>query len=614
MTIYHALRASLGLLSRRDQRALVFVSLAQMSTAFLDLIGVLLIGVVMALSVAAVSDVPIPSLIESVLESFGLSEVNPLTLAAYLGLTAGIVLIGKSAINVALTRRVLRFLANRQGVVAGRLAAALLARPLLQVLRRSSQETVYALTGGTNAATLTMLSQAVVAVSELALLIVLALGLAVISPLVTFFTIIFFALIALVLQRVLSRWAGRLGEQGSITEIAALQTIQEALQTYREVFVTNRRLFYVERFQELRWQTSRIQSDLAFINQIPKYVFEVALIFGAGILALSQLLTKDLSAALSIIAVFLVAGSRVVPSMLRLQTAGIVMHNAAGLALPTYQLADELLFEDQSPQAFHCADSIRKAPWNWQMNSEFSPSIRVVDVSVAYPGSSQLTLDNVSFELSAGSSLALVGTTGAGKSTLADVILGIMLPDQGHVYIGGEHPLHAIERWPGSIAYVPQEVAMTNGNVRENVALGLPEDLVDDEWVWEALDRAHLSNFLRGHREGLDTIVGESGLRLSGGQRQRLGVARALYTHPKLLVLDEATSALDAETEKSIALTLQELEGQVTTVTIAHRLATIRHCDLILYLEEGRILASGAFTEVREKSANFDRQARLLGL
>jgi ABC-type multidrug transport system fused ATPase/permease subunit len=155
---------------------------------------------------------------------------------------------------------------------------------------------------------------------------------------------------------------------------------------------------------------------------------------------------------------------------------------------------------------------------------------------------------------------------------------------------------------------------MVTGSVRENVGLGLPREAIDDGWVWEALERAHLAQFLKESREGLDTLIGEHGIKLSGGQRQRLGVARALYTKPKLLVLDEATSALDAETERAIAATLRGLEGAVTTVTVAHRLATIRHCDLVVYLEGGQIIASGDFDEVRRMAPNFDQQAHLLGL
>jgi len=245
---------------------------------------------------------------------------------------------------------------------------------------------------------------------------------------------------------------------------------------------------------------------------------------------------------------------------------------------------------------------------------DFVADIDVTDVSLTYSDSSTPALANATLFAATGTSVALVGSTGAGKSTLADVILGVMKPDSGQVTISGIDPRSAIDRWPGAISYVPQAVALVAGSVRENVALGLSGDEIDDELVLEALQRAHLDTFLLNSREGLDTMIGERGFRLSGGQRQRLGIARALYTRPKLLVLDEATSALDAETEQSIMRTLEELEGQVTTITVAHRLATVRYADQVLYLEGGRITARGTFTEVRSQVVDFDRQANLLGL
>jgi ABC-type multidrug transport system fused ATPase/permease subunit len=164
------------------------------------------------------------------------------------------------------------------------------------------------------------------------------------------------------------------------------------------------------------------------------------------------------------------------------------------------------------------------------------------------------------------------------------------------------------------LAYVPQSVSLVSGSVRNNVALGLPESEINDEAVWHALATVKLDDFLRTKRTGLDTEVGERGAKLSGGQRQRLGMARALYSEPRLLVLDEATSALDAETEAAIARALRSLHGRVTTVVIAHRLATVRDADLVVYIEHARILARGSFDEVRAQVRRFDESARLLGL
>ena len=288
-------------------------------------------------------------------------------------------------------------------------------------------------------------------------------------------------------------------------------------------------------------------------------------------------------------------------------------------ALPTYYLADYLESRGDientptsTPSASNRSVEIHERIRN--QHEGFDPHLDVSNISIQYLDADSPALVDASLRVAAGKSVALVGPTGAGKSTLTDVILGVLEPLTGNVFISGVSPREAIDRWPGAITYVPQNVALVGGTVRDNVALGLSPEDTDDGLVWEALERAHIAGFLRDSRDGLDTPIGERGVRLSGGQRQRLGIARALYTRPLLLVLDEATSALDAETERAIVQTLDELEGQVTTITVAHRLATVRRADLILYLDAGRIVHSGTFEQVRTAVPNFDRQASLLGL
>ena len=189
-----------------------------------------------------------------------------------------------------------------------------------------------------------------------------------------------------------------------------------------------------------------------------------------------------------------------------------------------------------------------------------------------------------------------------------------MNPDSGAVQISGRSPREAIALWPGMLAYVPQQVSMINGTIRENVALGIPPEEIDDSQVWNLIDQVRLGDFLRNERGGIHTLVGESGIKLSGGQRQRIGLARALYSDPKLIILDEATSALDAETEESITSTMNGLHGKVTTLTIAHRLSTIKNSDLIVLMDGGRVAAMGSFEEVKRLSPKFEYQAKLLGL
>jgi ABC-type multidrug transport system fused ATPase/permease subunit len=241
----------------------------------------------------------------------------------------------------------------------------------------------------------------------------------------------------------------------------------------------------------------------------------------------------------------------------------------------------------------------------------FSGEISVEDVTLTYPGKEMPAVSDISFKVNPGKVVAFVGPSGAGKTTVIDLILGVLEPDKGRIQIQKHSPLESIQSWPGAIGYVPQDVMISNGTIRENVTLGYPSEDVVDEAVWEALEIAQLSKFVRALPQGLNTHVGDRGAQISGGQRQRLGIARAMFTKPKLLVLDEATSALDGVTEASITEAVHNLKGGVTIVMIAHRLSTVREADLIFYMREGKIEKSGTFEEIREALPEFAKQAKL---
>ena len=223
-------------------------------------------------------------------------------------------------------------------------------------------------------------------------------------------------------------------------------------------------------------------------------------------------------------------------------------------------------------------------------------------------------IENISLKIPEGKAVAIVGSSGAGKTTAIDVILGVLNPDEGSVLISGLPPLMAFAKWPGAVSYVPQDVVISAGTIRENVALGYPLEEAVDELVMSALKIAQLDKFVEEQPLGLETQVGERGTKLSGGQRQRLGIARAMFTKPRLLVLDEATSSLDSETEVGISGAIHALRGSTTVVLIAHRLSTVRNADLVVYLDRGKVLKMGTFDEVRNSVPNFDHQAKLMGL
>lgn len=604
------------MLSSRDRKRFAIVTGLQMSTSFLDLLGVLLLGVVVALATSVQSGSPPPASVSKLIDALSLNGTAVTSLAGVLAVIAGVVLIAKSGLNTYMSRRILRFLANRQAWVSGSLAARTFAQPLVFMQAHSSQALSFALTHGVNAATIMVLGSTAIILSETALLVVLAIGLLFLDPFVTIATVLYFGLLAVGLQKVMSAWATDIGRATSMAEIDSVVTVQEVVRSYREIAVAQRRNMFVDRFAGLRQRAAVNQADLTFLGALPKYVFEIALVVGAALLAVSQFLTKDLSSALATITVVFVAATRIIPSLLRLQQGLVSIRWASGTAESTFALITELEVAERGGLS-RPEPRLRTEEFGASLMSDhpgFGGAVVLDRVSFTYPKVEAAAVSDVSMSVRPGGSLAIVGSTGAGKSTLTDLILGLLEPEEGTVAIDGMAPAAAMSAWPGAVAYVPQEVAMVNGSVRQNVALGMPDDAIDEQRVLEALTRARLSDFLSLQRDGLETLIGEDGVMLSGGQRQRLGIARALYTRPRLLIMDEATSALDAETERDVIETLKELSGTVTTITIAHRLATVQHCDQVAYLDAGRLEAVGTFEEVRSLVPRFDEQARLLGL
>jgi len=427
------------------------------------------------------------------------------------------------------------------------------------------------------------------------------------DPFLTFFSLAYFALLLFGLQRILSSIGIRSGREGSLTNIQATSLVQEVITSFREMYVADKFKFTVSRFLEIRNRGSKSVADAQWVGLVPKFAMESALVLGASLLAVYQFAKNDSATAIGVSIVFLASGSRILPSLLRIQGAVSSIQSNLGPAEYTFQLIQEL--KDESNQALERLNT-ESSP----VSPQFHSSISLKGVCFTYPGKNLMALSEINLEVAAGSTIAIVGGSGAGKSTLVDLILGLHSPQKGEVWLSGVSPRRAIKLWPGKVGYVPQVVSLFNSTVRENVAIGRDQEDIDDKRVWVALEKSYLADFIRENPEGLDMGVGERGLKLSGGQKQRLGLARALYEEPELLVLDEATSALDAETEEAISNAINSFSGQTTRITIAHRLATVRSADKVIFMEKGRVIASGTFEEVRAAVPQFNNQAKLLGL
>jgi ABC-type multidrug transport system fused ATPase/permease subunit len=237
--------------------------------------------------------------------------------------------------------------------------------------------------------------------------------------------------------------------------------------------------------------------------------------------------------------------------------------------------------------------------------------ITVEGVSFRYPGTDRCALADIDLAIPLGSSLAIVGPSGSGKSTLVDVLLGLHSPDSGRVAVGGRDIMDDLASWQTSLGVVPQDVWWVTGTLAANIAFGVPPEQRDSERLARAIERAQLDDVVAALPDGVDTLLGDKGRRLSGGQLQRVGIARALYFEPTMLVFDEATSALDNETEHRITRTMADLRGKTTLVVVAHRLSTVRNCDQLVFVEDGRITARGTYEQVRKQSPQFARLVEL---
>lgn len=592
-------------LARKDRRKIVIVTVLQVCIGILDLFGVIAIGLLGALSVADLQSENPSNRVTDALNFLHLSNSPFQTQALVLAVTAVILLVGRTVISIYFTRRILFFLSNRGAQISANLVSRLLSQSLVHIQRRTSQETLFAVTRGVEYITLQIIAPAIVLVSDIALLLVMAIGLFLIDPLTAVGTFFVFFAIGYFLYRFMHVRAGLLGLESSRLNIVSNEKIVEVFSSYRELVVRNRRDFYARQIGKDRHALARTSAEMNFLPYVSKYAIETSVILGAILIGATQFILQDAEQAVATLVVFLAAGTRIAPAVIRVQQGSVLIRSSLGQATPTLDLIEGL----------DAASTIEDTDDTVDISHEgFVSDIKISDVTFTYPNQKTPAVKDVSLDIPAGKSVAFVGSSGAGKTTIIDILLGVLIPEQGTVQISGLQPQFAVAKWPGAVSYVPQDVVIAAGTIRENVALGYPLAVASDDLVTHALKVAQLENFIASLPEGADTQVGERGTKISGGQRQRLGIARAMFTHPSLLVLDEATSSLDGETEVGISEAIRALKGSTTVVMIAHRLSTVRDADVVVYLDKGRILATGTFEEVRTAVPDFDRQAKLMGL
>jgi ATP-binding cassette subfamily C protein len=596
-TVLHAIEP-------RDRKKVVLGTTIQILLSILDLAGVALIGVIGALSINGIQSKKAGNRVEQLLTLLHLDGFTFQQQVAALGIFATLVLITKTLLSILISRRILNFLSNRGARISHMILKKFLSQDLNEVTKYSQQEIIYASTTGVQNLTTGVIAATTNLLVDAALLIVLFIGLSLVSPSLAITTVATFAIIGATLNFLMKNKAFALGSAEMQYSVESNEKIWEILNTYREATVRNTRDYYVDEIGKIRLKVSNAIAQKIFLPYIGKYVMEVSMIVGALLITGVQFYFYDATAAITGLTLFMAATTRIAPAILRLQQGSVQIKNYLGNSAVTI----ELLSLKTESETHVGLENIPKS------NVDFHPEVTLSEVNYKYKVDSDFKIENLNLQIRRGQHVAFVGPSGSGKTTLVDIILGVIKPDTGRVTISGMPPLVTFRTWPQKVSYVPQQTSISNRSLRENILLGLPQVFADDEKIKGVLRKSGLESLIVELPNGLDTVLGDNGFKLSGGQRQRIGIARALYTSPSLLVMDEATSALDATTEDEITKTLLELKQEITLITIAHRLSTVRNADRVFYLDNGRIDAEGTFEEVRIKVPNFDKQANLMGL
>ena len=482
---------------------------------------------------------------------------------------------------------------------ARRLFQAYLAQPYAFHFRRNSSDLIRNLTTSVQEAFRVFLGSVLTLVTEALVVAGIAVVLLVAAPMATLLLVGVFGTLAFLLvwftQRTFAAW----GEQEHGLQQQVVKTAQQTLGGIKELKISGREIFFYESFSAVQGQLARIHRLRTTLLGLPRVLVETAFIFGILSLVTFMAFTSTRQAdLLPLLGLYAYAGFRVIPSLNRiLMHAGIVQGSSAAVS----QVYDDL--QKLPALGLREADHLRPAPL------PFTNQLVVDGLSFTYEGSTTPAVNDIHATIRHGESIGIVGPTGAGKSTLLDLFLGLLSATSGSITVDGRDIDDNIRAWQRKIGYVPQEIYLLDDTLRRNIALGLTDAEISEEHVQTALRLAQLDSFVSTLPRGLDTEVGERGIRLSGGQRQRLGIARSLYHGPELLIFDEATSALDNQTESEITRAIESLHGKKTLIIVAHRLTTIHNCDRLLFLKDGKLETSGSYDELLAASAEFRRIA-----
>lgn len=525
-----------------------------------------------------------------------------------LGLIIILVFCIKSALTFLIQRHIYRFTYAQQADLRSRLLHAYLAVPYTFHLTRNTavliQNVSAEITRFSNGILLQILNSAT-NISMALFLMVLLIETAKLATL-TILTILIFAFFAYN-QRQFKNKIGYWGKVVSISSMEIIRIMNHSLGGIKETRIIGCQPYFENQMDEQSLRLTRAMSWLQVFRIVPRISIELLLIiFLVGFTCLFTISNQGTQNLTSVLGIFAIASIRMMPKVTQL------MSSLTSLRSSKYAL-DKIYFdlkeleklkigkEQELSQHSSPNISLRSSQLNGQNGSQAMPFVNqiVLDkVTYYYPNASEASLKDISLTIKKGQSIGLIGKSGAGKTTLVDVILGLLLPDSGGITVNGKSIYDNLRSWQNLIGYIPQSIFLIDDTIERNIAFGVPDHLIDPDRLDKAIKAAQLAELVEELPDGVKTFIGERGVRLSGGQRQRIGIARVLYHQREILVLDEATSALDSETESLVSEAIKFLSGTKTLIIIAHRLSTIEHCDCIYLIDKGRLVKSGSYQEV----------------
>ena len=569
--------------------------------ALLELAGVALSSLIGVLLMSELLEIKVPELVSNALDLLkidGGGEFSKLFTLVFISL---MLLILKSILSLYLSKRLFRFLTQIERNEIELITKNIFNSKYEKISKYQGYEIADTLTRGLSAAISNLLGQWQIVISEIVLVLLVFSTLLYLNPIFSASIAIYFVAVMFAISKLLHSKVDSTNRNLTNLRISSVETITNFLKIYREFKVYRRIDFATKRISKITTSFSSQYSKDMWMQMIPKYALELAVLGGVFLILVIGNFFQDTSSLILVCISFFAAGARVVPSILRIQASIYTLKGHEHLATKFFELRTFFSSFEARVQLIH------------QSHEGFpnkSDEICFSNVTYRYPnGKFSCHLD---FSVPLGNKIAIVGSSGAGKSTLADLIMGIVEPDAGEIFIAGM-PLSVWLADIGSgIAYLPQETILVEGDIYDNVALGINRDLIDFEMAEQLLRELNLGHLVQSER--IDSGMEFASPLVSGGERQRIGVARALYSRPTFIVMDESTSSLDANSEQTVLDALEALDQSVTLLVIAHRLSSIRNFDTLIYLESGKVSGIGDFDYLRRSLKQFDYQAGLLGL